>query len=1059
MSLRRSIAALLFLVLFPSIESLPAQERVDPALFQNLRWRLLGPFRGGRVLAVAGVPGEREHFYFGSVNGGIWETRDAGRTWNPIFDGQPIGSIGALALAPSDPRILYAGTGEADMRSDISQGDGMYRSSDGGRTWAHIGLADSQQIGRILVHPQNPALVYVAALGHPYGPNAERGVFRSRDGGRTWQKVLGRDDDTGAIDLAFEPGNPQVLYAALWQTRRTPWSIYPPSNGPGSGLYKSTDGGGSWRRIDGGGSGMPERHGRIGLAVAPSAPQRVYAMVDAEPGGGLYRSDDGGTHWQHASSDTRLWARGWYFGGIAVDPKDPERIYALNTIVLLSDNGGKTFVPVQGDDTGDDFHEMWIDSDDPGRRILGTDQGAIITLNGGRTWSSWHNQPTGQFYHVSTDNRFPYWVYGSQQDSGAAAVPSRTHTANGITMMQFREVTAGGESDVIAPDPENAEIIFGGRVRKLDLRTGQTRDLDPTLADPGLHRRAWTLPLAFSRRDPRVLYFSNEKLYRTEDGGEHWRPISPDLTREEPGAPANLDPATAALNIGTARRGVIYSIAPSRLKDHDIWVGTDDGLIWRTRDEGRHWEDITPASLTPWSKVGIIEVSHFDAESAYAAIDRHRLDDFKPYIYRTHDGGRSWQLASGGIPAGSFVNVVREDPVRKGLLYAGTEKGVFLSFDDGAHWQPLQRGLPVSSVRDIDVHANDLVIATHGRAFWILDDVTPLRQIDGSVSRADTWLFAPAPAWRLRPAGFTGTPLPRDEPMAANPPFGAYVDYFLKAPAEAPIALEIRDARDEIVRRYGSDMPVPEPDLGKLGAAPEWIEKPSVLSAEAGAHRFVWPLRYPAPVELAGDDPYADGTWAPPGRYSVVLTVGGRRYTQPLTIEPDPRVSLPAGAYEKQFALARRIETARAQIAATRKEVDTVLKALAERAGGAEGPKLAGFSASFDTLRARLLALSGTVPAENPSNSWWLPPKSTDSLRWLASALDALNGAVDDADSAPSPDAMDGFERIAPKVEAAFASWQALKSAELAELNLRLEAAGQPPIEPEPSKPKPSGGR
>ncbi|MFL6196470.1 MAG: hypothetical protein ACJ75H_19975 [Thermoanaerobaculia bacterium] len=1015
---RRFLAAVLFLLVTSNAFA------ADPALFQELRWRLIGPFRGGRVLAVSGVAGEPGHFYFGSVNGGVWESRDAGRTWTPIFDSQPIGSIGALALAPSDPKVIYVGSGEADMRSDIAQGDGMYKSSDGGRTWSHIGLRDSQQIGRVLVHPKDPEVVYVAALGHPYGPNAERGVFRSRDGGRTWKKVLGKDDDTGAIDLAFEPGRPEVIYASLWQTRRTPWHIYPPSNGPGSGLYKSTDGGDTWVQLT---KGLPARVGRIGLAVAPSLPQRVYAMVDAVDGGGLYRSDDSGATWAKASGDNRIWGRGWYFGGVAVEPRNPEVVYALNTAMYRSEDGGKTFVPIKGAPGGDDYHEMWIDPQAPERRILGVDQGAVVSVNGGETWSSWYNQPTAQFYHVITDNRFPYWVYGSQQDSGAAGVPSRTNTHDGITLSEFREVTAGGESDNIAPDPKDPDVIFGGRVDRLDVRTGQTRSVDPTLAYPDLYRDAWTLPLTFSPRDPRVLYFAHQRLFRTADGGEHWTVISPDLTREEPGVPANLDAPTAANKPGPGTRfGVIYSIAPSRLADGDLWVGTDDGRIWRTRDEGQHWTDVTPAELAAWSKVGILEASRFDRETAYAAIDRHRLDDFKAYIYRTHDGGKTWRLAANGIPEGSFVNAVREDTVRKGLLYAGTEKGVYVSFDDGDHWQPLQANLPVTSVRDLDVHGNDLVAATHGRAFWVLDDLTPLRQIGAEVESKPVWLFAPAAAVRMRPAGFTGTPRPRDEAMADNPPSGAFIDYVLKGAAKT-VTLEIRDDKGGLVRKYSSGDAAPKVDPARLNVAPSWSRTPSVLSTAPGMHRFVWPLRYPEP----GGEPYDDGLWAPPGRYTVVLDADGTRLTQTIMVEPDPRLKLPAEAYAKQLALARRIEEANTKIAAAAGENGKLLAALVEREKGADPETVKAIAA----LKARAEEISG-------GTAWWMPPLSIETIRAVRDGLGKLAGAVDGADASPSPDAVAGFESLQPSLRSVLAAWDQLKAKDLAALNARLKAAG-----------------
>ncbi|HEY8148985.1 MAG TPA: hypothetical protein VIK51_08775 [Vicinamibacteria bacterium] len=987
----------------------PGPDHVDPAHFQELRWRLVGPFRGGRVLAVAGVPGEREHFYFGSVNGGVWETIDAGRTWRPIFDSQPIGSIGALAVAPSNPKVLYVGSGEADMRSDIAQGNGAYKSTDGGRTWTHIGLRDTQQIGRILVDPGNPDRVFLAALGHPYGPSAERGVFRSTDGGRSWEKVLFKDDDTGAIDLAFRPGDPRVIYAALWQTRRPPWSVYPPSNGPGGGLYKSTDGGSTWTQITG--RGFPTRTGNIGLAVAPSRPDRVYAMVDA-PEGGLYRSDDAGATWSRASGDRRIWGRGWYFGNVAVEPRDPDTVYALNTALYRSRDAGKTFVPIKGAPGGDDYQDLWIDPEHPERRMLGVDQGAVVSLTGGETWSSWYNQPIGQMYHVITDQRFPYWVYGAQQDSGAAAVPSRTTTIDGINMMNFREVTAGGESDMIAPDPRDPEVVYGGRVEKLDLRTQQTHTIDPTLLHREVDRATWTLPLVFSRRDPRVLYFARERLFRTEDGGQHWTAISPDLSREDPGVPATLDPATAADKPRAGHRhGVIYSIAPSRLADRDLWVGTDDGKVWRTRDEGAHWLDVTPSGLLPWSKVGIIDTSHFDPETAYIAVDRHRVDDVRPYVYRTHDGGRTWTPAVTGIPEGSFVNAVREDPVRRGLLYAGTEKGVYVSFDDGDHWQTLQLNLPVTSVRDIDVHGNDVVAATHGRAFWILDDVTPLRQVDARVAAAPSYLFAPASAVRVRPAGFTGTPLPKDEPMAANPPAGAYIDYALGGAASGPVVIRILDAQGGLVRQYSSEDRLPGMDLAKIRVAPEWMTPPSPPSTTPGMHRFVWPIRYSAPMALADGNPYADGVWAPPGRYTVELGVGGQQKTQPLTIAPDPRVVMSAEEYARQFALARRIEAVAARVAAAVTAGDAAHKRLA-----------AGGPADLDLQVQALLGPDfGAAPAAPP-------PAGLTPLRTLAGTLNRLLDAVDGADAPPSPDAEAGFAQLEPVVEAALSAWPALQA-------------------------------
>ena len=1019
-----------------------AQSEVAPSSYQALHWRSIGPFRGGRVLAVSGIPGDARHFYFGAVDGGVWATQDAGRTWQPIFDKEPVGSIGALALAPSNPKVIYVGSGEADMRSDIAHGNGMYKSVDGGRHWTRIGLADSYQIGKILVDPRNPDVVYVAALGHAYGPNAERGVFRSRDGGKTWTKVLFKNDDTGAIDLAFKPGDPDTIYAALWQTRRPPWNVYPPSNGPGSGLYVSHDGGTHWSQVQG--DGFPAHPGRIGLATSAAQPDRVYALVDAGGGeGGLYRSDDVGAHWKHVTGDQRLWQRGWYFGGITADPKNANRVYVMNTIMLRSDDGGAHFLALKGDPTGDDFHTLWIDPTDSDRQILGVDQGTLITLNGGKTWSSWYNQPTAQIYHVSTDNRFPYWVYGAQQDSGAVALPSRSGSGDGITMEQFHEITPGGESGMIAPDPDDPHIVYGGTVDKLDTRTEQVRSVDPTLAYPLAHYRgAWTLPLAFSKRGKRTLYFANQRLFRTTDGGDHWAPISPDLTRADAATPANLDAPTAAddSHVGK-RRGVIYSIAPSPLDAKTLWVGTDDGLVWRSTDDGAHWRAITPKALTPWSKVAGIEPSHFDPNVAYLAIDRHRLDDDTPYIYRTADGGKSWTRIDSGIPRNSFVNVVREDPRRSGLLYAGTERGVYVSFDDGAQWQPLQQNLPVTSVRDIDVHGDDLVIATHGRGFWIMDDVTALRQL-ANVHADTATLFKPAVAWRVRPAGFTGTPFPKDEPMAANPPDGAIIDYLLPAGVHGPVTLTVRDAQGRVVRSYSSAEKFATPNPAKLDIAPEWVPVPVRLSTAPGMHRFVWNLRYPRPGAHKADQPQKDGVWAPPGQYSVELDVDGRSLRQPLSVQPDPRVHLSSAAYQRQFVLARQVEDASVRAMAATASATAELRSLEAREAHAD----AATRARIEAVAAKLADVSGVQAHPDPRNSMGAPPKRVDSLRALSMNLMKLEQAVDGADADPSADAQASYTLLSKTLGATLAEWQALQTGELATLDASLPEAGQRPV-------------
>ena len=921
-----------------------------------LEWRSIGPYRGGRVLAVAGASDSPLHFYFGSVNGGVWETRDAGRTWDPVFDGVPVGSVGALAIAPSAPEVLYVGTGEADMRSDIAQGQGMFRSADGGKTWKPSGLTDSRQIARVIVDPHDPKTVLVAALGHPYAANEQRGVFRSSDGGETWTRTLFRNADTGAVDLAFKPGDPDTVYAARWQTRRPPWSVYPPSNGPGGGLYKSTDGGRTWAAMAG--AGLPSTTGRIGLATSAGAPNRVYALIDTKGEGGLYRSEDSGATWSKVTGDPRIWQRGWYFGGITANPKNADEIWVCDTIVLHSIDGGLTFMPQKGDPTGDDFHQLWIDPVNPDRRILGTDQGTLVTLNGGTTWSSWFNQPTGQFYHVVTDNRYPYNVYGAQQDSGAASVPSRTGSWDGINISHFREQTAGGESDNIAPDPDDPDTIFGGRVDKLDVRSGQVKDVDPTLAFPGEYRGAWTLPLVFGKRD-HALYFGNQRIFRTVDGGQRWTPISPDLTRPDPGAPASLDPTTAADTNGPSpRKGVVYAIGPSPVAASDIWAGTDDGLLWRTQDGGANWSNFTPAGLPAWSKIGVVEPSHFDRLRAYIAVDRHRLDDQAPYIYRTRDGGKSWTLAARGLAAGgelNAVNVVREDPVRPGLLFAGTERGAFVSQDDGDNWTPLGHGLPTTSVRDIEIHGDDLVIATHGRGFYILDDIEPLREL-AMGNGEGTRLFAPAIAIRTRPADFTGTPMPKDEPRAPNPPNGAYIDYRLASPPKGPIEIAILDSAGAVVRTYSSAQTLPALDLAKIDTAPEWIERSPPPAATAGLHRLVWDFHYAPPAGIDSERPVS-GVWAPPGAYTVRLTVDGQTLSQPLTVVADPRVRAKQQDYQSAFELARRIESDRARAHAA------------------------------------------------------LARSKSEEIAKLAARLDNLSQAVDGADGAPTPDAISGYSQ------------------------------------------------
>lgn len=952
-----------------------------PSLGGMLHWRSIGPFRGGRSLDVSGIPGEGRTFVFGAVGGGVWKTEDAGRTWKPVTDGLPVASIGAVAFAPSDPRTVYAGSGEADMREDITHGNGMYRSGDGGTTWTHIGLDDSRQIGRILVDPHDPETLLVAALGHAYAPNETRGVYRSTDGGASWTRVLFRDAHTGAIDIAAAPDF-HTIYASLWQTQRPPWTVYPPSNGPGTSLWKSTDGGVTWSQLHG--NGFPDAGlGKIGLAVAPSNPDRVYAIVDATQGG-LYRSDDAGASWKRVDGDVRLWQRGWYFCHVAVDPKNADHVYISDTAVYESTNGGTTFTAVKGSPDGDDFHQMWIDPLDPAHMALASDQGTTISVDGGKTWSSWFNQPTGQFYHVATDTGFPYRLYGAQQDSGAGMIVSRSDH-RGIQARDWRPISAGGESGMIAPDPHDVNIVYGGTVDREDLRTSQTRSVSPTTGKPGVWRPAWTLPLVFSPLD-HALYVAHQMIFRSRDGGASWQQISRDLTRPE-----------------TPRRGVVYALAPSPLRAQTLWAGTDDGLVYVTRDGGRRWENVTPPQLTAWSKVGIIDASYADAASAYVAVDRHRLDDDRPYIYVTHDYGHTWRLAVHGIPDGSFVNAVREDPVRRGLLYAGTESGVYVSEDDGNSWESLRLNMPVVSVRDISVRDGDLAIATHGRGFWILDDIVPLRELAAS-STGSARLFRPRDAVRLRPGNDEAEASPPEVPVGENPSPGAYLDYAIPADARGPLELAVVDARGRVVRRWRSDDRVEPADPQKVDYPAYWLVTPQPPSAQPGFHRFVWDLQA---ARGLGRRRRAGGPYVPPGRYTVRMTLDGHTYSKPLVVVADPRVHATTADLVSQYALANEVQNLGERVSAAIAQADAARKQPGENV-------------------ARIDAIAGAPPVNDPRNSVGSPATTFTTLRWYASALGDLESSIESADAAPTPAERATWSQLRSAAEARLSQWAAL---------------------------------
>ncbi|HVF44824.1 MAG TPA: hypothetical protein VM936_17500 [Pyrinomonadaceae bacterium] len=1043
-STRRALSALLSLAFVFACSSAAAARQFDERLYQSMRWRMIGPFRGGRTVGASGVPGLPNVFYIGVNNGGVWKTDDYGRTWVPVFDAQPTGSIGALAVAPSNPEVVYVGSGEGLQRPDLSVGDGMYKSTDGGQTWQHLGLRDGQQIGAIIVDPKNADRLFVAVLGHPYGPNAERGVFRSIDGGRTFEKVLYKDENTGAIGLAFDPKDSRTVYATLWAARQGPWENGA-WQGPESGLYKSTDGGATWRKLTKGLPTFEQGLGRIGVAVAPSDPRRLYANVDSPQLGGIYRSDDAGESWQRVNDDVRLWGRGSDFAEVKVDPRDPDVVYSANVAAYRSVDGGKTYKAWKGAPGGDDYHTVWINPENPSIILLATDQGATITVNGGRTWSSWYNQPTAQFYHVSTDDQFPYWVYGGQQESGSVGTTSRGDNG-AITFRDWRTVGAE-EYGYVAADPLDPNIIYGGKLSRFDKRTGQATQIAPEAVRTGKYRFLRTAPVLFSPVDPHVLYYAGNVLFKTANGGNSWDVISPDLTRERYDVPESVGVYRKPEMATMPRRGVIYTIAPSHKDVNTIWAGTDDGLIHVTRDGGKNWTNVTPPALTSWSKVSIIDASHFDTQTAYAAVNRFRLDDLRPHVYRTHDGGKTWTEIVKGLPDDP-VNVVREDPFRRGLLFAGSERAVYVSFDDGDNWQTLRLNMPATSIRDLVVHRDDIVVGTHGRSFWILDDITPLRQLDASVASADAFLFAPQLAHRIQRNVNTDTPLPPEEPVGQNPPDGAVINYYLKSDAAEPVVLEVFDREGGLVRRFRSD-DKPEPFDEKAYAIPSYWARPArVLPSKAGMQRFVWDLHYPEPKARGHEYPisaiymdtprYPLGPSVLPGQYTLKLTAAGKTYARALTVEMDPRVKTPRAGLEQQFALSRQ---AAEGMGASFDALEAVAKLRAQlkdlRARQRLAPALAESLAALD---ARAAALDGSAPRGAGT-----APAQAD-LSQLHSRLSSLLEVLQQSDAAPTTQAVAQSADFQRQLRELIQAWQQLRAKDVEAVNAQLRAAGLPPL-------------
>ncbi len=1028
-------------VLLALLTTFATAQQFSDSLMKGMKWRLVGPFRGGRVLAVTGVVGDPYTYYFGGVAGGVWRTTDGGITWIPLTDKQPFASIGSIAVAESNPGVIYVGTGESCLRGNISYGNGVYKSTDGGKTWIYIGLKDTQHIAKVLVNPRNPDLVYVAALGHAYGPNSERGVYRSTDGGKNWEKVLYKDEKTGAIDLTFDPHNPNVMFAALYEVQRTPWSLS--SGGPGSGLYRSVDGGTTWKRLEG--SGLPSGiMGRIGVSVSGADSNRVYALIEAKEGG-LFRSDDGGDAWSKVNDDQRLTQRAWYFTHIFADPRNADTVYMLNTGLFRSTDGGKSLNLLPA--PHGDHHGLWIDPANPRRMINGNDGGATISVDGGKTWSTQYNQPTAQFYHVASDNRFLYYLYGAQQDNSTVGIATRSD--DGYIGRQHWYDVGGGESGYIVPDPRDANVVYagsgGGALTRFDKRNEQEQDITVWPLDGSGHgakdikyRQAWTDPIAMSPHNPDVLYTAAEVIFRTTDHGMSWTTISPDLTRndkskqESSGGPITQD------NTSVEYYDTVFTIAESPVQKDLIWAGTDDGLIQVTRDGGQHWSNVTPKGLPEWSLVSLIDASPHEAGTAYVAVDTHKLDDLRPYLYRTSDYGKTWTKITNGIPDGAYTHVVREDPKQKGLLYAGTETGIYVSFDDGSHWQSLQLNLPTSPIHDLIVKDDDLAVATHGRAFWILDDISPLRQLSAH-AQDDVALYNPRTTYRLHwPEYFD-----RRQPVAANPPNGALIFYYFKSAPKDEVTLEIVDSKGIVVRKYSS--------LEKKEAEtpPEWpdLEPPQEkIPVEAGMNRFNWDLRYEAPRKLPGEvsAEFRDrGPMALPGTYQVRLTASGKSLTVPLEVKLDPRVNVAAADLQKQFDLNLKVRDELSELHQTVNEIRTLriqFHGLQSRLG--QDARFKSILAASDALDKKM------TPVEEQLLQ--VKIKSSEaSLNYPVLIDEQLHGlffSVDSADAAPTQQQYAAFEELSREAAPLITQWNQIRSSDVVALNEMMKSESVPAI-------------
>ncbi|MHB1838871.1 MAG: WD40/YVTN/BNR-like repeat-containing protein [Acidobacteriaceae bacterium] len=1022
-----------------------AAEHAHP--MPDMHWRMIGPFRGGRTRAAAGIPGQPNVFYVGQVDGGVWKSTDYGRTWDPIFDGQDTQSIGAIAVAPSDSNVVYVASGEGLHRPDLSVGDGIYRSADAGKTWTHLGLRDGQQIPAMAVDPTNANRLFAAVLGHPYGPNAERGIFRSEDGGKTWDKVLYKDENTDGSDVAIDPKDPQVVYASLWDERLGPWeddNTYAATNG---GLFKSIDGGTTWKPLT---NGLPKDLVQINVAIAASDPQRLYATVSTkEEGGyatgkglGVYRSDDGGTSWRKITDDPRpaMKIGGGDLPVPVVDPKNPDIVYSASIVTCRSEDGGKTWISLRGAPGGDDYQNMWINPRNPKILLLVSDQGALVSVNGGESWSSWYNQPTAQLYHVAATNSFPYQVCAGQQESGSVCTSTRGNNGE-ITFRDWRPVGII-EYGYAAPDPLHPDIVYGaGRteVSRDDMLTGQVQNVTPLPMHKKGFRADRTQPIEFSPVDPHTLYYAANHLFLTTDGGHSWKTISPDLSQQKTGQPPSVPPLTAKQQ--DERRGVIYSIAASYKTTQTIWAGTDDGLVWITRDGGANWTKITPPGVAPWSKIAQIDASRFDDDSAYVAVNRFRVDDLHPYAFRTHDGGKTWVAISAGLPDDAPVNAVRADPVQPGLLYAATENAVWASLDDGEHWRALEYNLPHTSMRDLLVKDDDLVVATHGRSFWVLDDVSPLRELAAETGKEKAMLFTPAAAWRVRRDTNTDTPLPADEPAGENPPDGAILDYDLPQDAHGAVTLEILDNTGNVLRKYSSDDPVsPTPEELRTGLIPAyWPKMHGPLPTTAGMHRWVWDLRATAPTATNYSYPIAAvphrTPLVVPGTYTVRLTADGKSETQLLLVKMDPRVRMSQAELEA-------LHTAQATMAAS---LDALAKADLQAHSAMEQTAAVQDSALAKQLAPFNAALKVIVEGTEQSAG----RRGMPGLDEVTAEATSLYGALQLADAIPTAAQLAAAAHVQAVGKEVLPGWEQFKQTQLPAVNRQMRNAHRPAINPD----------